>query len=160
MGRPLVPLTQFVIKVTSRCDLACDHCYVYQAADQSWRGRPVVISDEVVSQAALRIADHARSHALPAVQIVLHGGEPLLAGRTRLRRIALEFRSALAGACDSTSGSIRMASCSNEEFCELFAEHDVKVGISIDGDRTANDRHRRYADGRSSYEKVVRAIQP
>ena len=39
-----------------------------------------------------------------------------------------------------------------ERFCELFAEHGVKVGISIDGDRAANDRHRRYADGRSSYD--------
>ena len=44
------------------------------------------------------------------------------------------------------------------EFCELFAELGVKVGISIDGDRAANDRHRRYADGRSSYEHVIRAI--
>jgi uncharacterized protein len=31
-------------------------------------------------------------------------------------------------------------------------------GISIDGDRAANDRHRRYADGRSSYHKVIRGI--
>lgn len=35
----------------------------------------------------------------------------------------------------------------SQQYCKLFAEHDVKVGISIDGDRAANDRHRRYADG-------------
>jgi uncharacterized protein len=46
----------------------------------------------------------------------------------------------------------------NEQFCELFAEYGVKVGISLDGDRAANDRHRRYADGRSSYDHVIRAI--
>ena len=159
MSRPLVPLTQFVIKVASRCDLACDHCYVYQAADQSWRGKPAVMADEVVSQAALRIADHARSHALPDVQIVLHGGEPLLAGITRLRRIAMEFRSVLAGICELDLRIHTNGVLLNEEFCKLFAEYDVKVGISIDGDRTANDRHRRYADERSSYEKVVRAIR-
>ncbi len=51
-----------------------------------------------------------------------------------------------------------MASCSAGQFCELFAEYGVKVGFSIDGDRAANDRHRRYADGRSSYDKVVQAI--
>ena len=81
MGSPPVPLSQFVLKVHSRCDLACDHCYVYEAADQSWRGRPMVISDSVVSQAAQRIGEHAGAHGLPAVQVVLHGGEPLLAGR-------------------------------------------------------------------------------
>jgi hypothetical protein len=28
--RPLIPIDQFVVKVHSRCDLACDHCYVYE----------------------------------------------------------------------------------------------------------------------------------
>ena len=31
---------QFLLKVHSRCNLACDYCYVYQHADQSWRTRP------------------------------------------------------------------------------------------------------------------------
>ena len=32
------------------------------------------------------------------------------------------------------------------------------VGISLDGDRAANDLHRRYANGRSSYDQVLRAV--
>ena len=156
--RVLVPLSQFVLKVHSRCDLACDHCYVYEAADQSWRGQPKVISDEVVSQTALRIAEHAAAHRLPTVQVVLHGGEPLLAGRARLGRIATELRSALPGACHLDLRIHTNGVLLDEQFCEVFAEHAVKVGISIDGDRAANDRHRRYADGRSSYDKVIRAI--
>lgn len=158
MSSPLVPLSQVVLKVHSRCDLACDHCYVYEAADRSWRGRPMVISEEVTAQAARRIADHAVAHSLPAVQVILHGGEPLLAGPARLRRIITTLRAALDGVCDldlriHTNG-VRL----NERFCTLFAEHQVKVGISIDGDRAANDRHRRYADGRSSYDQVTAAI--
>ena len=47
----------------------------------------------------------------------------------------------------------------DDRFCDLFTEHGVKVGISIDGDRAANDRHRVYLDGRSSYDKVVTAIR-
>jgi hypothetical protein len=49
MSRPAVPLRQFVHKVHSRCHLACDYCYVYQAADQGWRGRPMVMSDETIA---------------------------------------------------------------------------------------------------------------
>jgi uncharacterized protein len=159
MNRPLVPLSQFVLKVHSRCDLACDHCYVYESADQSWRGRPMVISDQVISRTAQRIAEHARAHGLSSVQVVLHGGEPLLAGRAKLGQVATELRSALAGISRldlriHTNGVLLDA-----EFCEFFAEQDVRVGISVDGDRAANDRHRRYADGRSSYDKVVRAIE-
>jgi uncharacterized protein len=147
-----------VLKVHSRCDLACDHCYVYEAADQSWRGRPVVISDAVISRTAQRIAEHAAAHGLSTVQVVLHGGEPLLAGRARLRRVATELRSALAGICPLDLRIHTNGVLLDEGFCELFAEHGVKVGISIDGDRGANDRHRRYADGRSSYDKVIRGI--
>jgi uncharacterized protein len=158
MGGPLLPLSQFVLKVHSRCDLACDHCYVYEAADQSWHGRPLAISDEVISQTAQRIAEHAKSHRLDSVQVVLHGGEPLLAGRARLRRVVMELESALHGVCRLDLRIHTNGVLLDEEFCEFFAEHGVRVGISIDGDRGANDRHRRYADGRSSYDKVIRAI--
>ena len=68
-----VPGRQVVLKVQSRCDLSCDHCYVYEAADQSWRGRPRVISDDIVEQTERRIAEHAVVHRLPEVQAVLHG---------------------------------------------------------------------------------------
>src|SRR5215472_1371292 len=99
MGSPPAALSQFVLKVHSRCDLACDHCYVYEAADQSWRARPAVLSDEVAAQTARRIAEHAGAHALKAVQVILHGGEPLLAGRARMRRIIAALRAATDGVC-------------------------------------------------------------
>jgi uncharacterized protein len=158
MSRPPVPLSQFVLKVHSRCDLACDHCYVYESADQSWHGRPLAISDEVISRTAERIAQHAASHRLGTVQVVLHGGEPLLAGPARLRRVATELRSALSGISRLDLRIHTNGVLLDEELCELFAEHDVRVGVSIDGDRAANDRHRRYANGRSSYDQVIRAI--
>jgi len=158
MSSPPVPLSQYVLKIHSRCDLACDHCYVYESADQSWRGRPVVISDETVARTAQRIAEHASAHELDSVQVILHGGEPLLAGKVRIKRIATELESALRGISRLDLRIHTNGVQLDEEFCDVFAEHNVKVGISIDGDRAANDRHRRYADGRSSYDKVIRAI--
>src|SRR4051812_33429490 len=82
-----VPLSQYVLKVHSRCDLACDHCYVYEHADQSWRRRPRVMSAATVSAAADRIAEHAAEHRLPHVRVILHGGEPLLLGAGGLDRV-------------------------------------------------------------------------
>jgi uncharacterized protein len=46
----------------------------------------------------------------------------------------------------------------SEEFCWLFDQCGVRVGVSLDGDRTANDRHRRFADGRSSHSGVRRGL--
>jgi uncharacterized protein len=54
-------LRYFVLKVHSRCDLACDHCYVYEHADQSWRTRPRTMALETVRAAGKRIAEHAAS---------------------------------------------------------------------------------------------------
>ncbi|PJN04410.1 FxsB family radical SAM/SPASM domain protein [Streptomyces sp. CB01201] len=160
MDRPIPPaLSQFVLKVHSRCDLACDHCYVYEHADTSWRGKPRAVSEEILAQVANRIAEHARHHRLPTVHVVLHGGEPLLAGPGRLRRAAEELQRALDGV---SALDLRMHTNGvllDETFCELFLELGIKVGVSLDGDKVSNDRHRRYADGRSSHAKVIRAVE-
>ncbi|MER5871176.1 radical SAM/SPASM protein FxsB, inactivated metallohydrolase extension form [Streptomyces sp. NPDC002044] len=154
----LIAFREIVLKVHSRCDLACDHCYVYEHADQSWRARPKVISPEVISRTASRLAEHARDHALPSVTVILHGGEPLLAGTARLRLVCEEFTRALAGtaALDlriHTNG-LQLGS----RHLDLFDEFGVRVGISLDGDRAANDRHRRFADGRTSHPLVLAAV--
>ncbi|MFF5188228.1 FxsB family cyclophane-forming radical SAM/SPASM peptide maturase [Streptomyces sp. NPDC000345] len=152
-------LRQFVVKVHSRCDLACDHCYIYEHADSSWRGRPSVIPLPVVVRTAERIAEHAAAHELDTVHVVLHGGEPLLAGPARLRAIAEEFRSALSGHCRLDLRLQTNAVRLDERFCELFLEHDIKVGVSLDGDRSAHDRHRRFRDGRGSHHHVLRGVR-
>lgn len=159
MGGSLVPVSQYVLKVHSRCDLACDHCYVYESADHSWRNRPALISEQVVSEVARRIAEHVTGNGVRDVDIVLHGGEPLLAGVSGLRRVIVTLEDGLRDICRLKLRIHTNGVLLNEDFCELFSEHGVSVGISIDGDRAANDRHRRYRDGRSSYDQVVRAIR-
>ena len=154
----MLPFRQFVLKIHSRCDLACDHCYVYEHADQSWRGRPTVISPETVAKAGERIAEHASAHGLSEVRVILHGGEPLLAGASRLAAIARALRRAIEPVSRldlriHTNG-VRL----DDEFCEVFLAEGVLVGISLDGDRAANDLHRRYLNGRSSHDEVLRAV--
>jgi uncharacterized protein len=147
-------IAQYVLKVHSRCDLACDHCYVYEHADQSWRVKPRQLSRATIDKVAERLAEHAAAHGLPSLQVVLHGGEPLLLGAGGLRRIIEVLR---AGIEPETALELRIHTNGvrlSERLCELFAEHQVRVGISLDGDQRANDRHRRFADGRSSYAMV------
>ncbi|MEU6487273.1 radical SAM/SPASM protein FxsB, inactivated metallohydrolase extension form [Streptomyces sp. NPDC046887] len=159
MTGPLVPFREIVLKVHSRCDLACDHCYVYEHVDQSWRTRPKAITDEAVSWTARRLAEHAETHALPSVTVILHGGEPLLAGPARLRRVCEELTGALAGSDTRLDLRIHTNGLQlSPRYLDLFAEFGVRVGISLDGDKAANDRHRRFADGRSSHPLVLRAV--
>jgi uncharacterized protein len=152
------PVQEYVLKVASRCNLACDHCYVYADPGQDWLRLPVVIEPATVRAAAARIAEHAQLHGQRQVSVILHGGEPLLVGAARLARILADLRSAIDPVAELQihvqSNGIRLS----PEFCEVLAEHDVKVGISLDGDELANDRHRKFANGAGSHRQVRQAL--
>jgi uncharacterized protein len=153
------PFHDFVLKVHSRCNLACDYCYVYTLADQSWRDQPVVMSSDVAARAARRIAEHLRDHAVPAASVTLHGGEPLLAGPDRLAEIVALIRAAVPPPTRLTFAVQTNGTLLDDTFLELFRRQDIRVGISLDGDQVATDRHRRLAGGGSSYRQVVAGLR-
>ncbi|MFD0853290.1 radical SAM protein, partial [Actinomadura adrarensis] len=148
------PFRDFVIKVHSRCNLACDYCYMYEMADQGWRSQPRRMSRPIVDMVARRIAEHAETNLLDRVDVILHGGEPLLAGVDHLRYIATTIREAMppdvhAALQVQTNGVLL-----DPYFLDLFDELDISVGVSLDGDEEGHDRHRRRADGRGSYQTI------
>ncbi|HSV65006.1 MAG TPA: FxsB family cyclophane-forming radical SAM/SPASM peptide maturase [Mycobacteriales bacterium] len=153
------PIRQFVLKVYSRCNLACDYCYVYRMADQSWQDRPLAMSRDVVQLAADRIAEHAHTHRLPRVGVVLHGGEPLLAGPAFFAETARTLRQRIPAAT-----AVRLTVQSNgtlitEPLLNVLAEHGIRVAVSLDGGQAAQDRHRRYPNGRGSHADVARGLE-
>ena len=153
-----VSISQYVLKVASRCDLACNHCYVYEHPDQSWRAKPKFITQSIARQAAKRISEHAEAHQLTTVHVVLHGGEPLLLRRDRLRGILNALRSSIDPVASLDLRIHTNGVLLDKGLCALFAEYDVQVGVSLDGDRAANDLHRLFSDGRSSYPQVRQAL--
>ena len=153
-----ISISQYVLKAASRCDLACNHCYVYEHADQSWRAKPKFITQAIARQAAQRISEHAEAHQLTTVHVVLHGGEPLLLRRDRLRGILSMLRSSIDPVARLDLRIHTNGVLLDKGLCALFAEYAVKVGVSLDGDRAANDLHRLFANGRSSYPQVRRAL--
>ncbi len=160
------PFHQFVLKIVSRCDLACEHCYVYEMRDQSWRGRPRRMPREVLDRTAVRIAEHVQAHDLASVTLILHGGEPLLAGTGLLGDAVRVTRDAVRRAAGPGPGGrdrVRAVVQTNavrlgERELELFDALDVRVGVSLDGTAAAHDRRRRHADGRGSHAEVHAAL--
>jgi uncharacterized protein len=152
------PFREFVLKVHQRCNLACDYCYVYEMADQSWRERPPMMVPAIWQAAARRIRDHVRQHDLVEVRVILHGGEPLLAGRDVLRRLIEDIRATI-----GSTSRLRLSLQTNgllldEPMLDLLLAYGAEVGVSLDGAAEDNDRHRRHPDGRGSHLAVVRAL--
>uniref|UniRef100_UPI000D041F28 FxsB family cyclophane-forming radical SAM/SPASM peptide maturase n=1 Tax=Streptomyces geranii TaxID=2058923 RepID=UPI000D041F28 len=156
-----VPFRQFLLKIHSRCNLACTYCYMYEAADQSWRQRPRSMAPAIVRGAARSIAEHAREHGLAEVHVVLHGGEPLLVGAERLEELLGTVTEVLAGSATprftmQTNG-IRLAE--DPRLLPVLDRYGVRIGVSLDGTPADHDRHRRRPDGRGSHEATARALE-
>jgi uncharacterized protein len=155
--RPL-PFRQFILKVHSRCNLACDYCYVYRSADQRWRSQPARMSRAVVTRTAERIAQHVRVHGLSHVEVVLHGGEPLLAGPQFLAFVCTALRAAVPDGVRVDLSVQTNATLLDEAVLNVFCQHDVRVGVSLDGGPLSHDVNRHRAGGRGSHSAVVRGL--
>lgn len=139
----VMPFHTFLLKVASRCNINCTYCYIYNRADGRWTRQPVYMSQKTASAAALRIAEHCRRHEKDSAVIVLHGGEPLMAGPDRIEGYAR----AIAGAFQDTGVKLTVGMQSNAllfdtRYGDLMTEWGMTIGVSIDGPPEINDRYR------------------
>ena len=153
LGHQPVPFRQFILKVHSRCNLSCTYCYVYEMAERGWPDLPRRMNTAVVQQAAERIGEHVRAHGLPRVDVILHGGEPLLAGADWLAESARLLRTCVpaeVGIGVQTNGTLL-----RPRMLRTLRELGISVGVSLDGDAEATGRHRLYPNGRNSFDDVA-----
>ena len=158
-GIPDAAAEQIILKVHPLCNLACNYCYMYELGDTTWQNAPKqFMTPETVDLLASRVAEHADEHTPERIGITFHGGEPLLAPPDYFAMVASALRQnvrlgTLLDFSVQTNGTLL-----TQNYLDVFAEHRIRVGLSLDGDQEANDRHRRYSHGGSSYERVMRAI--
>ena len=149
-------LSAIILKVAAPCNLNCTYCYEYNSGDESWREKPKIIPDHVFGSVVTRIDEHCRLFPGEKLSIILHGGEPLLVGYARLKAILEQIRNHIpsdkVGILIQTNGTLL-----NERMVDLLAQHNVTIGISIDGGEEHN-ASRRDLRGRSSWLRATRGI--
>jgi uncharacterized protein len=132
---------------------------MYEMADQSWRDQPRRMLVDIAECAAWRIGEHARAHEMPSIALILHGGEPLLAGQELIWRLVTATRKA-AGPDVRVDARVQTNAVGlDDSSLQLFCELGVRVGVSLDGAAEAHDRHRRFVSGRGSYAAVSAALE-
>lgn len=153
------PFRQFIVKVHGRCNLACTYCYLYEGPDSTWRTRPATASPAVLDRTADRIAEHARTHDLTTVSLVLHGGEPLLAGADTLAGLTEAVRARVPAGCTIRPTVQTNATLLTEDRLSVLSRHGIRIGISLDGGLAGHNARRVDHAGRPSWPAAVRGAR-
>ncbi|GAB3818957.1 hypothetical protein GCM10027605_72400 [Micromonospora zhanjiangensis] len=129
-----------VMQPTTLCNLDCAYCYLpLRAVD---RRMPVEVA-EAVAGPVNRWAGAGR------FSVVWHGGEPLAAGREHLAALVAPFDDAVEHHVQTNATLI------DDDWCDFFTEHRIRVSVSVDGPRERNDA-RVTRGGHPSYDRVLR----
>lgn len=140
-----------IMQPTAFCNVDCDYCYLPLRSDRR------IMSHETVAAAARFVFD-ANLQA-PDFTVVWHAGEPLVVPPSwyaeAFARVAAE---APLGFCVphaiQTNGMLI-----NDAWCDLFLEHKVRVGVSIDGPAFLHDARRRTRSGGGTHAAALKGLR-
>jgi uncharacterized protein len=173
---PVEPFNEFVLKIAARCNMqpqhefdrdpmaviqsGCDHCYMYTHSTL-WKGEPTFMEPEVYEQAARQIGKHAADHNLTDVRGIAHGGEATLVLKTHPDYFT-RFAETLHRHIDPSGANLHLSIQTNgllldEPTIGQLMGSRFRIGLSIDGPKTANDLHRRDRKGLSTHDRVEAA---
>jgi uncharacterized protein len=154
----LPPVGGVVLKVVAPCNLNCSYCYVYSGHDQTWRHRPPLMDEAMARQVVARLARHCDARPGHRIEICLHGGEPLMLGPRRFRRVVEVIREGMGerlAALNLQTNAVLV----DRQWAELLSELKVAVGVSLDGPAAIHDAARVDHRGRGSHARAVAGIR-
>ena len=136
-----------VLQPTPFCNIDCDYCYLPNRQDTSR------MSLDVVRLAAKRLADDGLAGS--TLTVVWHAGEPLVVPPSYYEKAFAVVADAIGQECRISHSFQTNGTLINDEWCDLFARHAVRVGVSVDGPADIHDRHRRTRRGKGTHSKVL-----
>ncbi|HKT02386.1 MAG TPA: cyclophane-forming radical SAM peptide maturase AmcB [Rugosimonospora sp.] len=131
-----------IMQPTTLCNLDCAYCYLPQrAVDRR-------MAPEVARATARTVNGWARQ--VERFSVVWHGGEPLAAGPDHLAALMAPF--------EGVEHHVQTnATLIDDAWCEFFAGHEVRLGVSIDGPEPLTAQ-RVSRGGRPAYQQIMRGI--
>ncbi|MFJ3964130.1 cyclophane-forming radical SAM peptide maturase AmcB [Streptomyces sp. NPDC090036] len=133
-----------IMQPTTQC-LPMDCTYCYLPFRKMKNLMPVTVAEAVAAAVNPWAADD------PAFEVVWHGGEPLATGREHLAALMAPF--------EGVKHSVQTnAALVDDAWCEFLLEHEMHVGVSIDGPEDMNT-HRITLAGHPGFRVAMRGIE-
>jgi uncharacterized protein len=136
------------------CNLNCTYCYYLEKKKLYPGKQDFKMSDTLLDSFTRQFIE---AHQVPLVTFTWQGGEPTLLGLDFFRR-ALELQTKYAGGKTIENAFQTNGTRLNEDWCRLFSDNHMLVGISIDGPEHNHDHYRLTPAGRGSFKKAMHGI--
>ncbi|NDH64428.1 MAG: radical SAM protein, partial [Alphaproteobacteria bacterium] len=144
-----------IIQPTPFCNINCSYCYLPD------RGNKHVIAQSTVTKLFTEL--FASGWTNPEITVLWHAGEPLAAPVAFYREAfaAIERLRPKDGPWPIVvKHSFQTnAMLIDDDWCELFREWNVGIGVSIDGPRELHDAHRKTRSGGGTFDKTIAGIR-
>ena len=148
----------FLIKpASSMCNLHCRYCFYADEAAKRRQPSMGMMTNETV-ETLLREA-YSTVEGNGFVSFAFQGGEPTVAGLDFFRHFtvrakALKPARVQLGFSIQTNGTLL-----NKDWAQFFREEDYLVGISLDGCPEIHNTHRVDADGKGTWNRIVKNVE-
>ena len=142
---------QIIVKLTADCNLACSYCI-------EGEGRRERLPEELFKKLIDDLPELLAARDETRIDILFHGGEPLLYGRAALAELVAYGREKL----PDTEVVYRLQSNGtliDDKWIDFFLREKIGVGISFDGYPKLHDSRRRTKNGEPTAEKVLGNIE-
>jgi len=139
-----------ILQGTPFCNIACDYCYL---ANRTATAR---MSPRVARAAYERLRDSGLLG--PQLSVVWHAGEPLVLPRHAYVGYFESAKATLSSMTELTHCIQTNGILIDSDWCDLFAEWRVRIGVSLDGPAFVHDRHRVTRAGKPTHALVMRGI--
>lgn len=149
---------QVILKIAERCNLACPYCYYFYGGDESYKGRPPIISSDVYEQLGRFLFEGCDDFGIHRVHLVFHGGEPMLQKPSHFDEMCKHLREILDPVTNlrliiQTNGTLI-----TNNWLDILIKHNVYLSISMDGNKVVHDTFRVDHKGQGSYDKIVEGL--
>ncbi len=147
-----------ILKTTEKCNLSCKYCYFFNGQYDHHKFHPSSISRDIITKIGNFLIEACRDFNLKFIRFSFHGGEPLLQKQEEFDWMCNFFKEKLSSHVEISFAVQTNATLITENWINLFAKHEVKVGVSLDGPKEYNDENRIYYNGKGSYDNIKKGI--
>jgi uncharacterized protein len=146
------PIGLVVLQSTGFCNIDCAYCYLPDRANSRQTMEPSTIAQV----ARLIFEPSLLKHEF---DVVWHAGEPLTLTPAYYAEAIRIIEAARPSDTAVHYGIQTNGTLINDAWIDLFEQHEITVGISLDGPRDLHDRYRKYRNGAGSHDRVIAGIR-